>query len=167
MKLNLRVGANEFPINLKRKADRVEGCIGGTDRSEFSMSVVEAQPGVFSVLAGTRSHTVRVNRSAEGFEVRVGAQRVFITVSDPRDVSSASKNVAHRGPQEIRALMPGKVVKLLAELDDDIAAGAGILVVEAMKMQNEMKAPRNGRITRIFVREGATVGAGQPLVVLE
>ena len=131
------------------------------------MSVVETQPGVFSVVSGTRSYTVRVNRTAEGFEVWVGTRHVFITVSDPRDVSNSSKDVAHRGPQEIRALMPGKVVKVLAQLHEDVAAGAGILVVEAMKMQNEMKAPRNGRISRIFVHEGATVGAGQPLVVLE
>jgi biotin carboxyl carrier protein len=167
MKLTLRADGKDFPIDLNRDGTDVRLRLGGPTASECAASVVELQPGVFSILNGTRSYMVRVNRQSDGFEIWVDNQRFVVSVADPRDVSAAARGPERRGPQEIRALMPGKVVKVLAELNQDVSVGAGILVVEAMKMQNEMKAPRAGRITKILVREGATVGAGQPLVVLE
>jgi biotin carboxyl carrier protein len=63
--------------------------------------------------------------------------------------------------------MPGKVVRLLVSEGDAVDAGQGLVVVEAMKMQNEMKASRAGRVVEVRVRDGATVGAGDTLVVLE
>jgi len=63
--------------------------------------------------------------------------------------------------------MPGKVVRLLAAEGQQVQAGQGLLVIEAMKMQNEIKAPRAGRVVSLSVGEGATVTAGQALAVLE
>ena len=63
--------------------------------------------------------------------------------------------------------MPGKVIRVLVARNDHVSAGQGLVVVEAMKMQNELKAPRDGRVTTITAVEGATVGAGVTLVVLE
>jgi biotin carboxyl carrier protein len=63
--------------------------------------------------------------------------------------------------------MPGKVIKLLVESGSTVRAGQGLIVVEAMKMQNEMKSPKDGRVSKIHVEEGATVGAGQALIVVE
>ena len=71
------------------------------------------------------------------------------------------------GPQEIRAFRPGKVIKVLVAAGDEVRAGASLIVVEAMKMQSEMKAPKDGRITKIHAVEGATVGAGEPLIGIE
>ena len=63
--------------------------------------------------------------------------------------------------------MPGKVVKLLVSKGDEVKAGAGLVVVEAMKMQNEMKASKDGRVTRIHVSEGSTVAPGETLLIVE
>jgi biotin carboxyl carrier protein len=63
--------------------------------------------------------------------------------------------------------MPGKVIKLLAEKGTAVQAGQGLIVVEAMKMQNEMHSPKDGVVARIHVAEGATVAAGQTLIVVE
>jgi biotin carboxyl carrier protein len=63
--------------------------------------------------------------------------------------------------------MPGKIVRVLAEAGETVAAGAGIIVVEAMKMQNEMKAPKAGMVVSINAAEGATVNAGDVLAVIE
>lgn len=63
--------------------------------------------------------------------------------------------------------MPGKVVKLLVGVGDEVSAGDGVIIVEAMKMQNEMKAPKAGRIARVHVAEGNTVAAGEALLVVE
>jgi len=71
------------------------------------------------------------------------------------------------GPVEVRAQMPGKVIKVLVAPGDTVEAGQGLVVVEAMKMQNEMKAPKGGKVARLHAREGATVIAGEPLVVVE
>ena len=71
------------------------------------------------------------------------------------------------GLQEVRALMPGKVVKLLVSVGDEVEAGAGVVVVEAMKMQNEMRAPKSGRVKRIHKAEGSTVGPGEALLEIE
>jgi biotin carboxyl carrier protein len=63
--------------------------------------------------------------------------------------------------------MPGKVVRVLASEGDTVSAGQGIVVIEAMKMQNELKAPRPGRLVSLAVREGETVAAGAVLAVVE
>jgi biotin carboxyl carrier protein len=70
------------------------------------------------------------------------------------------------GPLEIRSQMPGKVVKLLIEIGQTVEAGEGLMVVEAMKMQNEIRAPKSGVVSRIFHPEGATVAAGEVLLVI-
>jgi biotin carboxyl carrier protein len=69
--------------------------------------------------------------------------------------------------QDVKAPMPGKVIRLLVREGDEVQAGQGLAVVEAMKMQNELKALRAGRVLRVAVKDGATVGAGDVLVTLE
>ena len=137
--------------------------------SSNSASIVETMPGVFSVLVGDRSFLVNVGPGIEG-ELEVwtsGDERHAISLADPRDRSSRSPKASGDGPVEVRAQMPGKVIKVLVEPGASVEAGQGLVVVEAMKMQNEMKAPKSGRVVRVHAREGATVIAGEPLAVVE
>jgi biotin carboxyl carrier protein len=71
------------------------------------------------------------------------------------------------GPQKINAPMPGKVLRLLVQAGDTVQARQGLVVVEAMKMENELRAARAGTVRQVFVREGQSVDAGTPLVSLE
>jgi biotin carboxyl carrier protein len=133
-----------------------------------SASVEEVMPGVFSVLLGTRSYTVNVAPKGDEFEV-IGEDGWPRTVSivDTRDRQSPNDAASAKGPAVIRAQMPGKIVKLLVEVGGRVEPGQGLIVVEAMKMQNEVKAPKTGTVVKILGSEGATVAAGQTLIVLE
>jgi len=130
-------------------------------------SVREVEPGVYSVLLEGRSLEVRTIVTPNGLQVHVGGRQSTVEVRDPRNASRHSRAAAGTGRQNISTPMPGKVVRLLVSEGDAVDAGQGLVVVEAMKMQNEMKASRAGRVVEVRVRDGETVGAGDTLVVLE
>jgi biotin carboxyl carrier protein len=100
-------------------------------------------------------------------EARVNGHRFSYRVSDPRDRLSSGAGPVASGLQQIRAFMPGKVIKILVHPGDIVDTGVGLIIVEAMKMQNEMKMPRDGRIVKVHVTEGATVGPGESLIEIE
>jgi biotin carboxyl carrier protein len=95
-------------------------------------------------------------------------QHVFpVEIFDPRELRARSSAGASQGRQNVAAPMPGKVVRLLVAAGDAVEAGQGLIVVEAMKMQNEMKSPKAGVVVEIKITEGATVSAGEILIVIE
>ncbi|HKQ50935.1 MAG TPA: acetyl-CoA carboxylase biotin carboxyl carrier protein subunit, partial [Pyrinomonadaceae bacterium] len=97
-----------------------------------------------------------------------GGQVYAVTLADPKRLRGAAVSGGHaHGSSEIVAPMPGKVVRVLVEAGAEVEAGAGVVIVEAMKMQNEMKSPKAGRVASVQVREGATVNAGDVLAVIE
>lgn len=132
---------------------------------------VQVAPGVYSVLVDGRSYEARVAAAGpQGTNrrvVTVGLRHFTIEVRDPRRRKTASALADLAGPQEILAPMPGKIVKVLAEKGQDVAPGAGLLVIEAMKMQNELRAPRAGRVAEIYVAEGSGVESGARLLRLD
>ncbi len=97
----------------------------------------------------------------------VGDRSFEVDVEDPRNSAKQSKSTLAHKHQDVKAPMPGKVIRLLVREGDEVAAGQGLAVVEAMKMQNEMKALRAGRVVRIAAKEGDTVAPGDVLVTLE
>jgi biotin carboxyl carrier protein len=109
-----------------------------------------------------------VAAQGEGFEVvsNDGLPRT-LSIIDTRDRLAASDAAASKGPTVIRAQMPGKIIKILVEVGANVEAGQGLMVVEAMKMQNEVKAPKSGLVKKIAVAEDATVAAGETLIVVE
>jgi biotin carboxyl carrier protein len=129
--------------------------------------VKEVEPGVYSVLVEGRSFEVRAVSMPDGLHVHVGGRQFSVEVRDPRDASRLSRAATGSGRQNISTPMPGKVVRMLVREGDEVEAGQGLVIVEAMKMQNEMKASRAGRVVEVRVRGGETVGAGDTLVVLE
>jgi biotin carboxyl carrier protein len=130
-------------------------------------SVKEVEPGVYSVLLEDRSFEVRTIGAQNGLSVETRGRRFTVEVRDPRNASRQSRAATGSGRQRISAPMPGKVVRLLVGEGDTVDIGQGLIVVEAMKMQNEMKASRAGRVVEVCVRDGDTVTAGDTLVVLE
>jgi len=100
--------------------------------------------------------------------VTVARHRHALTLIDPKRLRSALAAGAHgEGAARISAPMPGKVVRVLVAPGQKVSAGDGILVVEAMKMQNEMKSPKNGIVTTVTVKVGVTVNGGDLLAVIE
>ena len=135
--------------------------------AEAGPAVVRVEPGVYSVVHAGRSFEARVTAVADGFSVEVNGRRFHVDVRDLRNTRRRSNANLRGGRQNILAPMPGKVVRLLVQPGDAVEAGQGLVVVEAMKMQNEMKCAHPGTVREVRAAAGDTVAAGQVLVVIE
>lgn len=167
MKWRIDVDNESYMLDLTSNGTASVYTLRGAFESSGSASVMELMPGVFSVLLGSRSFYVTIASSGENFEIWTGTQRHFISFADARDRAGKSKKGMARGPLEVRSQMPGKVIRLLVAQGARVQAGQGLIVVEAMKMQNEMKSPKDGVVSKIHAAEGATVAAGESLMVVE
>jgi biotin carboxyl carrier protein len=169
MKLTAEVAGEQHRIEIKRDGARVSVLIDGR---RYELEAREQDAGVYLLLAGNRVFECRVDQSETQrghMEVHVGGDVHAVTLIDPKrlrgaQISGASTNAA---AAQIIAPMPGKVVRVMVEEGAQVEAGDGILVVEAMKMQNEMKSPGTGTVTALHVTAGATVNAGDVLAVIE
>jgi biotin carboxyl carrier protein len=128
--------------------------------------VSQVEPGVYSVLLEGRSFEVRAVTAGQCLNLEMEGRRFAAEVYDPRDRGQKSTATLGTGRQNIRAHMPGKVIRVLVREGDSVELGQGLVVVEAMKMQNEMKAVRGGHVMEVRVHDGDTVSAGDTLVVL-
>jgi biotin carboxyl carrier protein len=160
MKLTALIDGRPLELELEREGEhwRANG---------RAASVLEVEPGIYSVLLDDRSYEARIEPSDDAWAVTIGRRRFLIDVADPRRRNSKSRGLAGEGRQPIVSPMPGKVVRVLVASGDRVEAGQGLIVVEAMKMQNELKAPRSGRVAALTACEGATVAAGDALAVVE
>ena len=113
-------------------------------------------PGHLTVLVGTTPVAVTIHRGAEG-------RRRFRHRGDGADRERASRT----GPQRVTAPMPGKVVRVLVKVGDAVVARQPVIVIEAMKMENELRAQGDGQVTEVRANEGALVDAGALLIVIE
>ncbi len=166
MKLSLTVNGSEESIEILAPAPECRFRIGAA--AEREAQVQRPEPGVYSVLIDGRSYEARVEDDPSGASVVViDGQRFEIDVRDPRRWSRKSGRGGGEAVQSLTAPMPGKVVRVLVAAGDAVEAGQGLLVVEAMKMQNEIKAPRPARVLSIPAKEGATVAAGEVLATIE
>jgi biotin carboxyl carrier protein len=137
------------------------------DGREVEVDAVLARPDVLSLRVGNLAYEVKSERVANELHMWVGSTRFAVEVRDPRSLRGRARAADDQGPRKIVASMPGKVVRLLVREGDEIEAGAGVAVVEAMKMQNEIKSPKTGTIQKILVSEGSAVNAGDVLIVVE
>jgi biotin carboxyl carrier protein len=123
---------------------------------------------VLSLLVEGKVYEVKRERTSHDLHIWVGSARYDVEVRDPRSLRSRkAAGEAAAGPRKLLSPMPGKVVRILAPAGTAVAAGQGVLVVEAMKMQNEIKSPKQGTVQKIAVAEGATVNAGEVLAIVE
>jgi biotin carboxyl carrier protein len=109
-----------------------------------------------------------LEESAEGTAVHLAGERMLYRVEDPRSLKSRrSRQGGADGPKPLKAPMPGRVVRVLANVGDQVEAHQGIVVIEAMKMQNELKSPKTGRLVELRAEPGATVAAGDVLAIVD
>jgi biotin carboxyl carrier protein len=117
-----------------------------------------------------RSHEVAISDAVDGgLTVQVNGRTVQATVAGAQGswARRGGEGAAGKGPQRITAPMPGKVVKVLVKIGDTVASKQGVVVVEAMKMENELKAARAGTVKEVKAVEGTSVEAGSVLVIVE
>jgi len=137
------------------------------DGREIAVDAVLARPDVLSLRIGNQAYEVKCERVGGEQHLWVGSRRFATEVRDPRSLRSRARQADDSGPKKLTAPMPGKVVRVLVSAGVVVEAGSGVLVVEAMKMQNEIKSPKKGTIQKIFVSEGAAVNAGDVLAIVE
>jgi biotin carboxyl carrier protein len=171
MKLKTQIGEASHEITLNLASDRA---VVEVDEHSYDLEIRELAPGEYLLVNGSSVFKCRVeakhDRASTGelFEVMLRGRHYDVSVIDPKRLrSTQTAGAHHHGAAEIVSPMPGKIVRVLVESGAPVEAGAGIIVVEAMKMQNEMKAPKAGTVVSINVAEGATVNAGDVLAVIE
>lgn len=165
MKLFLTIDGKQDTIEIIDPAPACRFQLGNAPPR--NAEVETAEPGVYTILLDGRSYDAFVEDTPAGMVVMVEGHRFEIEARDPRRWSRKTAGAGTGAVQSILSPMPGKVIRVLAAAGDIVQAGQGIIVVEAMKMQNELKAARAGKVLTVSAREGATVTAGELLATIE
>ena len=164
MKYEVEIDGRQINLELEQRDRRVSAIVEGRG---YELEVLCPERGVYLIFAGECVYEACVWRSeSDSLTVKLRDSVFSVKVADRKHRRPAADH-SQEGRQQLTAPMPGKVVRVLRETGDDVEAGQGIVVVEAMKMQNEVKSPRAGRIIEIRVTEGDTVNANQVLAVVE
>jgi biotin carboxyl carrier protein len=137
------------------------------DGREIAVDAVLARPDVLSLRIENKAYEVKCERVGSEMHLWVGSVRFAAEVRDPRSLRGRVRAADDHGPKKLLAPMPGKVVRVLVSQGAEVEAGTGVLVVEAMKMQNEVKSPKKGTVQKILAAEGAAVNAGDVLAIVE
>jgi biotin carboxyl carrier protein len=162
MKLIAEINGEKREVEIRQKNGVLSARV---DDREYELESAEIEPGLFHFRLGARVYEVYV--SPNGL-VDIGAQQFDVTLTDPRALRGGGAGAALAdGLAEIKTAMPGKVVRILVSAGESVAQGQGVIVVEAMKMQNEMKSPKEGTVKEIRFAEGDTVNGGDVLAVIE
>jgi biotin carboxyl carrier protein len=138
------------------------------DGREVPVDAVLARRDVLSLLIEGKAYEIKRERTATDLHLWVGGVRYAAELRDPRSLRSRKGEAGDdTGPRKLIAPMPGKVIRILLQERAKVEAGQGIVVMEAMKMQNEIKSPRKGTIQKLLAAEGANVNAGDVLAIVE
>lgn len=170
MKLIAELDDEKHDIEITRGGDdskltaRVDGRV-------YELEASEPEPNVYLFKHDNQIHQIFVSpneKTGEPFAVNCAGNDFEIKIYDPKRLrGSGTGEGSTSGASEIKTAMPGKVVRVLAEPGAEIKKGDGVIIVEAMKMQNEMKSPKDGIVKEIRFAIGATVNAGDILAVIE
>jgi biotin carboxyl carrier protein len=165
VRLTGSIGRQLRTVELERDGDRWKITMNG---QPINAHAVEIDPNTFSLLLEGQSYEVRVTPSPDGvLKLQNRLWEFSAEVADPRAWRGRRHGALEaEGRQQVIAPMPGKVVRILVQAGDRVEAGQGLLVVEAMKMQNEIRSPKGGTVERIQVQEGQPVNAGEVLCIV-
>jgi acetyl/propionyl-CoA carboxylase alpha subunit len=165
MKYTAVVQGQNVEIELNRKPGGViEAVIGGR---RYTLQGRAVEPGVYWLTQDNRSLEVGVSQNADVYMVSLLSNRIPVEILDTRNALRRAAQQAQDGVAQIRAPMPGKVIKLLVSEGDEVEPNQGIVVLEAMKMQNEIKSPKKGVVRKLGVAEGAAVNSNDLLATVE
>jgi len=166
MTFEIQISGKKRVVELTRNSD---GWAISLDGKPVEADATEIAPNIFSILLNGQCHEIRITPQPDGMLTLQTAHHEFSAeVADPRAWRGRRHgHIEAEGRQQILAPMPGKVIRLLVKPGDKVQAGQGILVVEAMKMQNEVRSPKTGTVERLQAEEGQPVNAGQVLAWID
>jgi biotin carboxyl carrier protein len=155
-------GKETRTVELRREGHLWRAVIDG---NPVEGDMAEVAPHTFSILLDGKSYELRVTPLADGnLKIQSAHAELTAKVIDPREWRGRHEALEVQGRQQVAAPMPGKIVRILVQAGETVESGQGLVVVEAMKMQNEIRSPKNGRVEKIVAKEGDTVNAGDVLV---
>jgi biotin carboxyl carrier protein len=158
-------GGKPHRLELEKAADGWECRLDG---QPVRIDAVIPRRDVLSLLVDGHAYEIKREQTATDLHMWVGSSRFAVELSDPRSLKSRQKAGGDEaGPKKIVAPMPGRVVRLLVAEGSEVEAGQGIIVVEAMKMQNEIKTPKKGIVKKISAKPGAAVNPGDVLAIVD
>jgi len=166
LKLSLLSNGSVVPVEVEESAGRVRIRIDGQPTPIEVSSASEPGDSLLSLVIGGQSYEAQVRLEERQIWVELDGERFVFELVEPGSRPRASRSPAG-GPAEVRAPMPGKVVKLLVAAGDAVEAGQGLLLFEAMKMQNEIRSPLAGKVLQVKAREGQVVEARDLLLILQ
>ena len=165
MLYDITIDGQTYRLELERSDGRWQCRLDGRD---VQLDAMLARRDVLSVLIEGKAYEVKRELTATDLHLWVGSVRYAAELRDPRSLRSRKGAGGDtQGPRKLLAPMPGKVVRVLLREKSAVDLGQGILVVEAMKMQNEIKSPKKGTVQKIVAAEGANVNAGDVLAIVE
>lgn len=166
MKFEVVINSTRRVVELERDANAWRISL---DDQVVDADAVEIAPNIFSILLGGKSYEIHVTPTPAGaLTLQTGRHEFTAEVTDPRAWRGRRHGALEaEGRQQILAPMPGKIVRVLVQTGEKVQAGQGLLVVEAMKMQNEIRSPKSGTVERLLVKEGQPVNAGEVLAWID
>ena len=164
MTFDVTVNGRDYHVELEQKeTGNWAGLVNG---EQVAVNAANTASGVLSMLIAGESYEIVANPGQQ--QIAIGGVRYSVEVRDPRSWRTRRGRAgAQDGAKKISAPMPGKVVRVIAQPGTEVEQGTGVIVIEAMKMQNELKSPKKGKVARVLVGEGAAVNAGDILAVIE
>jgi biotin carboxyl carrier protein len=165
MDLIVRHGEREERVRVRRNGTGYEVTVG--DRT-YQVDAATARAGLRSLRIDGSHHEVAVRQVRDAYWVSTPSSAGPVSVTDPlTHLAAQSHSKGGRRNEKVTAYMPGRVVAILAREGEAVTAGQGIVVLEAMKMQNEIRAEHDGTLAKVHVQAGQAVEGGDPLFELE
>ena len=165
MKYTAIIDGQRVDIELNRKQNGViEAEIDGR---VYRLEAKAVEPGVYWFTWNNRSLEIRVTQNLDSYVASLAGNQIPVEILDARTALRRAAQHAHDAVVQIRAPMPGKVIKVLVTEGAEVQPNQGIVVLEAMKMQNEIKSPKKGIVRKLGVTDGASVNSGDLLATVE
>ena len=168
MKYYVEVDERTFELDFQEEDELLYVHLG---ESRLTLDLRQiSQPSLYSLLVDNRSYEIFVEARGDEFNVLIGGEMFQLKVQDEwtrRLANIQRKSGVETGELAVVAPMPGAVVAIEVSPGDEVKRGQGLVILSAMKMENEIKSPRVGRVKSVDVSAGQTVEQGRTLVVLE
>src|SRR5687768_11538665 len=162
-----KLGEQSYTVEIEETGKSVYRV--SVDGSEFLVDGKKTGRTNYSLIVDNRSFEIEVDHTEDEYRVLVDGRNYHINLVDERRVrvGAAQSGLEFQGRQKVSVPMPGKVIAVLVAAGDIVEKGQGLVIVEAMKMENEVRSPINGEVKEIKVAPGQTVEGGAVLLIVE
>lgn len=166
MQFDILVGNDQHTVDIE-KTEAGYKIVLDNDET-INADAVSLKEDLLSIIIESKSYLVNINNESRNYTVDLNGETFNLEVFEEGSARRLKRDKAgFQGKQIIKAPMPGKVIKILVKEGDEVEGGTGLIIIEAMKMENELKASAKGIVKEINAEEGKTVNAGDSIIVIE